>query len=441
MQLEWRGIDHLLKRRKKYQNGSYTKRQRKTRPPVWKFFYNDHSQQNTKQHVIFSTIEYPTKRDVQKAVQPILLRVNGSQAYRTQQQPTFGDLVERFIQEERLREIKAQPAGQTETEGLRYSTAGAYLSNLQRHILPHWGSMTIASIKAGDVLEWLQGTRTVPRTIGVASKPLSQESKGHLKAIMHRLYEKGMLWGLIDLQRNPVELVEIRGISKRRKKPAILIVKQYQAVSETLPDPYKTMFTVAICLGLRVNEILALKWSDFNFDAGVVRVQRGVVHGRISGVKTELFGRRPSDTPGFCLHPPKLVHTLSQNAGRLGIPEPQYGQTLPCKDNPARLSSPRWEAYRVELVSGMVYGTSHLPKPARRRWRTHRPTEAHAARLSEHHYGYLRECLSGVEEGSQWERRKSHLGYKSKQPEPRHRVSSGLSSVSIGSETPKWLRG
>jgi integrase len=40
-------------------------------------------------------------------------------------------------------------------------------------------------------------------------------------------------------------------------------------------------------LGLRVNEILALKWSDFDFDAGIVRVQRGVVHGRISGVKTE----------------------------------------------------------------------------------------------------------------------------------------------------------
>ena len=282
-----KGSTHLLKRRKKYQSGSFTKRQRKTGPPVWEFCYTDPSQQNAKQHVIFSTIEYPTKRDVQKAVQPILLRVNGSQAYRTRQEPTFGDLVERFIREERLREIKAQPAGQTETEGLRYSTAGAYLSNLQRHILPRWGSMTIASVRAGDVLEWLQGVRTTPRTIGVASRPLSPKSRGHLKALMGRLFEKAMLWGLIDLQRNPMELVEVRGVSKRRKKPEILTVKQYQAISAKLPDPYRTMFTVAICLGLRVNEILALKWSDFDFDAGTVRVQRGVVHGRISGVKTE----------------------------------------------------------------------------------------------------------------------------------------------------------
>jgi integrase len=47
------------------------------------------------------------------------------------------------------------------------------------------------------------------------------------------------------------------------------------------------MFLIALCLGLRVNEILALKWTDFNFEIGTVKVQRGVVHGRISGVKTE----------------------------------------------------------------------------------------------------------------------------------------------------------
>lgn len=36
-----------------------------------------------------------------------------------------------------------------------------------------------------------------------------------------------------------------------------------------------------------MSEILALKWSDFDFENGTVLVQRGVVHGRISGVKTE----------------------------------------------------------------------------------------------------------------------------------------------------------
>ena len=47
------------------------------------------------------------------------------------------------------------------------------------------------------------------------------------------------------------------------------------------------MLTVAVCLGLRVNEILAVQWRDFDFAAGTVKVQREVVHNRIPTVKTE----------------------------------------------------------------------------------------------------------------------------------------------------------
>jgi integrase len=47
------------------------------------------------------------------------------------------------------------------------------------------------------------------------------------------------------------------------------------------------MVLVAQCLGLRVSEVMALQWSDFNFPHLTVRVQRGIVHGRVDEVKTE----------------------------------------------------------------------------------------------------------------------------------------------------------
>jgi integrase len=47
------------------------------------------------------------------------------------------------------------------------------------------------------------------------------------------------------------------------------------------------MVQVAMCLGLRVSEVLALKWSDFDFENLTLEVVRGLVHGRISDVKTE----------------------------------------------------------------------------------------------------------------------------------------------------------
>jgi len=52
-------------------------------------------------------------------------------------------------------------------------------------------------------------------------------------------------------------------------------------------EPYRTMVLVAGCLGLRVSEIVALQWRDFDFSGRTLLIQRSVVHGRVGDVKTE----------------------------------------------------------------------------------------------------------------------------------------------------------
>jgi integrase len=47
------------------------------------------------------------------------------------------------------------------------------------------------------------------------------------------------------------------------------------------------MAIVAMCTGLRVSEVLALRWEHIDFEAGAMMVQQGVVNGRIGKVKTE----------------------------------------------------------------------------------------------------------------------------------------------------------
>jgi integrase len=96
-----------------------------------------------------------------------------------------------------------------------------------------------------------------------------------------------MLWGLIELQRNPIELVKVRGVSKRLKKPQILAPEKFLELVAVLREPYRTMAIVAMCTGLRVSEILALRWEHIDFEAGQMMVQQGVVNGRIGKVKTE----------------------------------------------------------------------------------------------------------------------------------------------------------
>jgi len=92
---------------------------------------------------------------------------------------------------------------------------------------------------------------------------------------------------MIEVQRNPMQLVEVKGISKRLKKSLILTVGEYFLVLDLLPQPYHTMVVVAQCLGLRAEEVLALHWSDVSFERLIVRVSKAVVSCRIKTVKTE----------------------------------------------------------------------------------------------------------------------------------------------------------
>ena len=47
------------------------------------------------------------------------------------------------------------------------------------------------------------------------------------------------------------------------------------------------MAYIAQCLGLRVSEIAALQWGDFDFEKNQLLVQRSIVNGNVDDVKTE----------------------------------------------------------------------------------------------------------------------------------------------------------
>jgi integrase len=250
---------------------------RKTGAAVWEYRFRDHTESgNPMRQITLSTLEYPTESKALLHLQETVLRINGAQAYRGQNMPTMGLVIERFKREEHIEDIVKQKPGETTiTDGLAYSTARGYRSYLSRHAMPKWGSTPLADMKALDVTEWLK------------SLPLSPKTRGQIRALLHLLFERAMLWGLIELQRNPIELVKVKGVSKRQRKPQVLSPDQFQKLLERLDEPYRTMVIVAMCTGLRVSEILALRWEHIDLRAGVMLVQQGVVNGRIGKVKTE----------------------------------------------------------------------------------------------------------------------------------------------------------
>lgn len=263
--------------RQAYQQGSLRKVKRKKGPAVWEYRYRDTSEQGRPQRQItLSTADFPTEAAAWRHLEAVVWKLNAGTIEGVTNQLTFGAVCDLFIAEERLDVIASLKSGEPNTVGeLRVSTARGYLQIINNRIRPKWGDKKLNEVKPAEVAEWLKQMHG------------SSLTKAHIKAVMSRLFKKAMLWELMDVQINPMSLVEVRGVSKRRKRPLLLTLDQSVAVRESLPEPYRTMVLLAQCAGLRVSEILALKWSDVDFESLSMRVSRAVVRGVVDEVKTE----------------------------------------------------------------------------------------------------------------------------------------------------------
>ncbi len=245
-------------KRTRYQFGTVARKPRRRGPDVWVYRWQEGRRR--KSEIIGTLAELPTRTEALQRAKALQMRANPDQ--RPREPLTLNTLIDRYITEEL--EL-----------GVRSSTKRSYLSILEGHIRPKFGQVILSELEMTAVQEWLRKMDAAPKY------------KSHIRALFHRLYEKAMLWGLVNLQRNPLDLVEIRGASKRRKKPIVLTMDQYFAVLARLPEPYRLMVEVAQCLGLRVSELLGLKWEDVDFENFTLAVRRGIVNGTVDEVKNE----------------------------------------------------------------------------------------------------------------------------------------------------------
>ena len=224
----------------------------------------------------FSAAKFPTQSKIEAHIKPFVDRLNATDIDYVIVDPTMGDLLDRFIADENLLEIKnRRPGGRAaDKDELAYSTATSYLS-LCNCIRENWGETKLDNFKPLAFQQWLKNVEKKPKT------------KGHLKAFVHRLFNKAKLYELISFVENPIKLVEVRGISKRQKKQVDLTIEQCFHLLGLLPEPYRFMAFFALCTGLRIEEILALDWKKIDFSRLCMKVEEAAVHGRLGPVKTE----------------------------------------------------------------------------------------------------------------------------------------------------------
>ncbi len=242
--------------RARYQFGDLRVRKRNKGPDVWQFRFMENGRRKS---VLIGTVErLATEADAQRAVEHLRSRINSLAPEAQFHAVTVGALIDRYTTEEMPTSV-------------REDTAGSYRGIFKNWIHPAWGTRTLESVKTVAVEGWL---KSIPRT---------QSTRAHIRNMMHRLLNCAIRWEMID--RNPVDLV--RQSSKRTKIPRVLTAEEFKKLLHELAEPYRTMVLVAGCLGLRISEILGLRWGDIDWDNLAVSVQRSVVAGKVYDTKTE----------------------------------------------------------------------------------------------------------------------------------------------------------
>jgi integrase len=244
----------------RYQHGSI-RRVKRAKGFAWEFRY--YVREGAKRVLKLQTFDssiYKTEKAVRQHLEGFLVKLNEKTEYARSTDVTFSALLDRYIEEE-------MPA--------RHSTKGSYTSIINKRLRPQWGLAIVSEIRPADLHAWFQSLALAPVT------------KGHLRSLMHKLFDLATLWEYLPLERrNPIEIVKIKNVTMRSKESVVLSPDQFRDVVKRLPENVNMIAVTMGCLGLRVSEALGLKWSDIDWQLQTVTIRRSAYRGAIDETKT-----------------------------------------------------------------------------------------------------------------------------------------------------------
>jgi integrase len=266
-------------RRTRYQQGSLQRAKRSGGPDAWIFRWYEDQPNGGKRYrktVVGTVVQFPTETAARKAADALRIDINLQTPQASSGPTTVDQLIEHF----RLKEMPRD-----DHERRSYSTKAAYECYLTNWISPKWGKHRIGEIKAVAVENWLG---TIPRADGTKAKIRNIMSAVFNHAVRHE-------W----LDKNPITLV--RQSAKRESIPEILNVEEIRALLAELELRDRTLVLLDAGTGLRVGELLGLKWQDVDFENLELHVRRSVVHQVIGRCKTEASAK-PVPVDSFMAH-------------------------------------------------------------------------------------------------------------------------------------------
>ena len=157
---------------------------------------------------------------------------------------------------------------QVKAPTVRESTLSDYHYKLEHFIFPTFGHRPLNSIRTADISGWLAQLKDEGK-----SNHSINAIRQVLDAVMRDAVKNGYLI------KNPVTNSAKFRINRRN---TVLVQEPWtrdeaqQVLDAIIDTPVELFVTLALYLGLRKSEILGLKWSDLDMEAGVFTIRRSV---------------------------------------------------------------------------------------------------------------------------------------------------------------------
>jgi len=252
--------------RRRFQKGSLRKRGKKH--PVWELQWwanvinPDGTLGRKRESMILGSISELSRKQAIRLAQEQLRPLNFGKIT-PQSDVTLRDFVERHFVPNFLPTLKL-------------STQKKYASTFRTHLLPAFGSMRLCEIDAFLMQRFV---------LAKMQSGLGWESCDLFRNLMSKVFTIAKQWNFYAGD-NPATAVTLPEKKPVREKQALSLA-QIHALLDKLREPCRTMALLGLLTGMRIGEILGLRWKDIDLSTGQLRVSQAIYRGMVNSPKTK----------------------------------------------------------------------------------------------------------------------------------------------------------
>jgi len=157
---------------------------------------------------------------------------------------------------------------------MKVSSARYYGIQIRCHVLPFFGSKCLCDITRVDVQVFLSEKR---------KQGFSGSSVHGMRTALGKVLQAAVDWNL--LEENPTRGIRLG--DRMPKTPRLYLTPaEILRLLNSLSEPCRTLVLVAVLTGMRIGEILGLRWKNVRLDHGTIHVRESMTGGRFGAPKT-----------------------------------------------------------------------------------------------------------------------------------------------------------